>query len=87
MVGPTMGGKSTMIRVLKEAYGREKEEERVESVVLNPKSISMNELYGEFDTLTQTWSDGLAAKVMREFVAKESGERKWVVFDGPVDSL
>jgi dynein heavy chain, axonemal len=85
IVGATMGGKSTILKTLKDTYLTEGG--GVDMVILNPKSISMNELYGEFDPLTQTWSDGLASKVMREFVAKENNDRKWVVFDGPVDSL
>jgi len=40
----------------------------IEFSVLNPKSISMEELYGNFDPLTQTWTDGLASKILRQFV-------------------
>ena len=102
VVGPTMGGKSTIINILKSSYMLLKEKidenpelaipdkadyQNVEAMMLNPKSISMNELYGELDMMSQTWSDGLAAKIMREYVAKEGPEKKWVVFDGPVDSL
>ena len=55
--------------------------------MLNPKSISMGEMYGEVDAVSLEWFDGLASKVMRE-AAKETGEeRTWVVFDGPVDAI
>jgi len=55
--------------------------------VLNPKAISMGEMYGEVDPVSLEWFDGLASKVMRE-AAKETGEeRTWVVFDGPVDAI
>lgn len=33
--------------------------------ILNPKAISMGELYGEVNELTQEWSDGLASSIMR----------------------
>ena len=55
--------------------------------MLNPKSISMDELYGFFDPNTQSWTDGLASKIMREYVSLETPDKKWVVFDGPVDAL
>jgi len=35
--------------------------------VLNPKSISMGELYGEENEDTQKWADGLASKILRKF--------------------
>lgn len=34
--------------------------------ILNPKSISMGELYGEVNPISQEWRDGLASKIMRE---------------------
>ena len=54
---------------------------------MNPKSILMDELYGFFDPNTQSWTDGLASKIMREYVSSETPDKKWVVFDGPVDAL
>ena len=68
LVGPTMAGKSTCQRTLMESYnelnrqltegGRENRHpqfQHILSSVLNPKSISMEELYGEFDALSQSW--------------------------------
>lgn len=47
----------------------------------------MEELYGQFDVLTQQWTDGLASYIMRGYAALDSLEHKWVLFDGPVDAL
>jgi len=55
--------------------------------VLNPKSISMGELYGEVNPISQEWRDGLASKIMREASLENKEEKSWVVFDGPVDAL
>ena len=61
---------------------------RIEYTILNPKSISMEELYGNYDPMTQTWTDGLSSKVFRHYVATpENDKRQWVIFDGPVDAI
>ena len=39
--------------------------------VLNPKSISMGELYGEENIDTTEWSDGLASKIIRKYAKKD----------------
>lgn len=54
---------------------------------LNPKCIKMGELYGEYNLLTNEWTDGLASTIIRGAVADTSLDRKWVVFDGPVDAV
>jgi len=55
--------------------------------VLNPKSISMGELYGMVDLNTQEWTDGLASKLMRNGAGGTEEHKEWTVFDGPVDAL
>lgn len=47
--------------------------------MLNPKCITMGELYGEFSELTQEWHDGLASTIMRRAVADEGEHRRWAV--------
>ena len=54
---------------------------------LNPKSITMGELYGEFNLATQEWRDGLVATLVRQAVADSTGDRNWIYFDGPVDAI
>ena len=44
----------------------------VEKSWLNPKSIYINGLYGEFSHLTQEWTDGLASDIIRNFVNIEN---------------
>ena len=56
LVGPPMGSKSTIIKTLLPNA----------PIVINPKSVSLAELYGNFDSVTQTWTDGLAAKLLRQ---------------------
>ena len=60
---------------------------KVQPYVLNPKALRMGELYGEFNEVTNEWTDGLVALLVREACADTSDNRKWVLFDGPVDTL
>jgi dynein heavy chain len=95
IVGPTCGGKTTCYKVLQKAMTSLREEKKanddrfqvVKTKVLNPKSISMGELYGEEDPTTKEWNDGLASTIMRKAAKDDSGTRRWCVFDGPVDAL
>ena len=94
LVGPAATGKTSCYRILaalmtnlRNKGSTNPEFQRVRYRILNPKCISMGELYGEFNPLTQEWHDGLASSIMREFVAEESDDKRWTVFDGPIDAL
>ncbi|OBS67543.1 hypothetical protein A6R68_03951 [Neotoma lepida] len=54
---------------------------------LNPKALSLGELYGEYDLSTNEWTDGVLSSVMRAACADEKPDEKWILFDGPVDTL
>ncbi|CAE7249031.1 DNAH6 [Symbiodinium pilosum] len=47
----------------------------------------LNELYGFSNINTGEWTDGLVALLVREAVSDTSDNKKWVVFDGPVDAI
>ena len=90
LVGPTMGAKSANYRVLASAMTALREQERFEKVhivALNPKSITMGQLYGEFDPNTHEWTDGVLACYMRECSEDTKPDKKWIMFDGPVDAI
>ena len=61
--------------------------QKVHMEVINPKAISMGELYGAVDLMTQEWTDGLASKIMRNASVETGDDKSWTVFDGPVDAL
>ncbi|XP_051785909.1 dynein axonemal heavy chain 6 [Erpetoichthys calabaricus] len=94
LVGPTGGGKTTVLNILGDTLGalHEAGEENpyylpVKTYILNPKSITMGELYGEVNNLTMEWRDGLMGLSVRAAVNDTSDDHKWIVCDGPVDAL
>ena len=57
LVGPTGGGKSRVMRALQAAMSRVKDDPEFKLVrvyQMNPKSITMNQLYGAFDLQAST---------------------------------
>ena len=90
LVGPTGGGKTCNYTVLARAITQLDKKGLFTKVwlhMLNPKSITMGQLYGCFNDQTHEWADGVLAYIVRETVKDESGEKHWVMFDGPVDAI
>ncbi|KAI8818344.1 dynein heavy chain [Fimicolochytrium jonesii] len=87
MVGPSGSGKSTAHQVLLEALQKIDGIEGV-SYVIDPKAMSKESLYGNMDSTTREWHDGLFTQILRRIVDNVRGEaakRHWIIFDGDVD--
>ncbi|XP_055909296.1 LOW QUALITY PROTEIN: dynein axonemal heavy chain 10 [Eupeodes corollae] len=86
IVGPTGGGKTVVINTLIKAQcylGLP-----TKCITLNPKAISVVQLYGYLDMNTRDWIDGLFSNIFREMnKAATKEERRYVCFDGDVDAL
>ena len=87
MVGDSGSGKSAIWKVLLRALQRI---EGVEGVyhIIDSKVMSKEALYGNLDSTTREWTDGLCTSILRKIVDNLRGEdakRHWIVFDGDVD--
>eukprot|EP00924_Labyrinthula_sp_SR-Ha-C_P008574 snap_masked-scaffold_37-processed-gene-0.12-mRNA-1 protein AED:0.06 eAED:0.07 QI:0/0/0/1/1/1/3/0/4292 len=94
LVGPSGGGKTSNLANLCSALTSLKAKgiqgfafEVIELYTLNPKSVTMGQLYGEFDANTHEWQDGVLAEIMRQCIKSITPNRKFVMFDGPVDAI
>ena len=47
----------------------------VQDYPLNPKALSLGELYGEFDLNTNEWTDGVLSSVMRQTCAGNNNKQ------------
>ncbi|KAL8455649.1 hypothetical protein Emag_000471 [Eimeria magna] len=90
LVGPTGGGKTSTYKLLAAALSDLHKVQgfaKVNVDVLNPKSVTIGQLYGCFNETTHEWTDGLAAALLRHAIRDTSNEQHWIMFDGPVDAL
>ena len=99
LVGTTGTGKSTVTIVLSKALTSLAEQgdtsdpfyKPVHIDTLNPKSVTMGELYGEVNKFTNEWTEGIVSDLVKKAViaaeGKDGSNKRWINFDGPVDAL
>ncbi|KAJ9459042.1 Dynein-1-beta heavy chain [Diplonema papillatum] len=93
-VGYSFGSKSTILKVLahsnttlhSQGLPASKPEAKTHLHALNPKSVTMGQLYGQFD-MSGDWNDGILARTFRTLAEQTTPDRKWIVLDGPVDAI
>mmetsp|Transcript_11708 Transcript_11708/g.17797 ORF Transcript_11708/g.17797 Transcript_11708/m.17797 type:complete len:562 (+) Transcript_11708:662-2347(+) len=98
LVGVTGTGKTTCCKILAKALtelhasqSSDPWHKPVHIDSLNPKSVTMGELFGETNLLTNEWTEGLVSKLVKDAVNALEGDKpdnkRWINFDGPVDAL
>ncbi|XP_071619148.1 dynein axonemal heavy chain 10 isoform X2 [Heliangelus exortis] len=86
IVGPTGGGKSVVINTLCQAQN--KLGILTKLYTLNPKAMSVIELYGILDPTTRDWTDGVLSNIFRDINRPtDKKEQRYILFDGDVDAL
>jgi dynein heavy chain, axonemal len=100
VVGTTGTGKTTLIHMLRRALTglshdhseKDKWYRKVRVDTCNPKAVTMGELFGEVNKFTLEWTEGIISKLVKDAVEAEADEKerqnkRWILFDGPVDAL
>ncbi|EKX45970.1 hypothetical protein GUITHDRAFT_94428 [Guillardia theta CCMP2712] len=95
VVGLAMSMKTTVFKVLEYGMNNVKDKKHYEDVTmfsLNPKAITIDQIYGNFDPVTREWVEGIGASLVRkcaqmDFDPELRVKRKWILFDGPVDAI
>lgn len=94
LVGVTGTGKTKCYSTLAKAVAQLNKEgsqdyyhKQVTLYKLNPKSVTMNELFGYTNLMTNEWFDGIVARIVLDALTDTTDYKKWIIFDGPVDAL
>jgi dynein heavy chain len=52
---------------------------------MNPKGMTLDELFGSLDKEAHEWKEGLFTQQYREYAQQKDDKKKWILLDGPVD--
>lgn len=89
VVGPTGAGKSVIIDTLAKSLKGFLGSTTVTHVI-NPKMVTLNELYGVLDPDSRDWTDGLLSRIFKDInqdLVEGKPEQRWIIYDGDVDAV
>ena len=94
LTGPAGSGKSTCLSLVEKTLtslrNKKHPDQRFKEVkkwIINPKSITMGELYGQENEDTKTFVFGIATKKIKKALLQESETNyRWIILDGPIDT-
>ena len=85
ILGPAGCGKSRVWTSLQKTF--KNLGKKPVSYILDPKSVTNDELFGVINPATREWKDGLFSVGMRDLAAMTSDGPKWIVLDGDIDPM
>jgi dynein heavy chain len=91
VVGLPYAGKSSAIKLLAAGMAELAENKvpgwfKTIMCTVNPKSVTLAQLYGTFDEVSSDWADGIPIGY-RKLATMDPKDRQWLIFDGPVDAI
>ena len=92
IVGAPMSNKSSILKVYLDAMPmfyslNGNENKKVKANIINPKSITGQQLFGYVNKKTMEFYEGICSKTLRDYFADSSDDTKLLAFDGPVDTM
>lgn len=84
VIGSAGTGKTTILNTLIESL--KEQNDVVKLYKLNPKSLTRKELFGFTDPITGSFIPGVVSKVITPAMEATDTNKKWFMFDGPVDA-
>lgn len=92
IIGETMSGKTSIRKILETALSILEEklllnETRAISTIINPRSMTIQQLYGQFEATTNEWHDGVFPIHLKKMLAHKLICHKWIIFDGPIENI
>lgn len=85
LVGPSGSGKSKIMDVLCKILTENGKTTR--TVVMNPKAIRSEEMYGVKSDNTDDWISGVFSELWAKWNNIKKPQDTWIVCDGPVDAI
>jgi dynein heavy chain len=83
LTGQSLSGKSQSVTALAQAISALEQPTHLRAI--NPKAVTLGQLFGTLDANSNAFSEGVLSKLLRQAV--EQAGRQWVMFDGAVDAL
>lgn len=86
LVGETYSGKSTAIKMCSKIFAHQQQYynsggNEIKYHIINIKCLTYKQLYGNFNSITQQWEDGILTKICRQ------NEYNWILLDGQPNYL
>jgi dynein heavy chain len=86
LVGPTLCGKSQIMKVLTTAMSEAQPPNPHRMVTMNPKAITDSQMYGVKDA-TDEWTPGVFSTIWQQKNQRQLKYTTWIICDGPIDAI